>query len=97
MLTELEVSSLACKCVFYRPEHNAKGRNTEMQKWNIPADRAQSVDEKNGDICLFIMFVPRFTVIKMLKMAHFLYFLLMTPKNQSQFGTNTYVHLKDLS
>ena len=24
MLTSLEVSSLACKCVFYRPEHNAK-------------------------------------------------------------------------
>ena len=25
MLTGLEVSSLACKCVFYRQEHNAKG------------------------------------------------------------------------
>ena len=25
MLTSLKVSSLACKCVFYRPEHNAKG------------------------------------------------------------------------
>ena len=24
MLTGLKVSSLACKCVFYRPEHNAK-------------------------------------------------------------------------
>ena len=24
MLTGLEVSSLTCKCVFYRPEHNAK-------------------------------------------------------------------------
>ena len=25
MLAGLKVSSLACKCVFYRPEHNAKG------------------------------------------------------------------------
>ena len=25
MLTELKVSSLACICVLYRPEHNAKG------------------------------------------------------------------------
>ena len=25
MLTGLKVSSLACKCVFHRPEHTAKG------------------------------------------------------------------------
>ena len=25
MLTDLKVSSLTCKCVFYRPELNAKG------------------------------------------------------------------------
>ena len=25
MSTALKKSSLACKCVFYRPEHNAKG------------------------------------------------------------------------
>ena len=25
MLTGLKVSSLACKCVFNRPKHNAKG------------------------------------------------------------------------
>ena len=24
MLTGLKMSSLACKCVFYRPEHNVK-------------------------------------------------------------------------
>ena len=39
------------------------------QKWNIPADRAQWLDEKNGVICLVIMFAPRVMVIKMLKMA----------------------------
>ena len=40
-------------------------------------DRAQRVDEKNGVICL-VMFTPRVIVIKMSKMAHFLYFLLIT-------------------
>ena len=32
----------------------------EMQKWNIPTDRTQRVDEKNGVIiCLVIMLTPR--------------------------------------
>ena len=30
MLTGLKVPSLACKCVFYRSEHNAKGGSYEM-------------------------------------------------------------------
>ena len=49
-------------------------------------DRTQRVGEKNGIICLFIMFTTRVIVIKMLKLADFLYFLLMAAKNQSQFG-----------
>ena len=68
-----------------------------MQKWNIPTDRAQRVDEKNGVICLVILLTPGFMVIKMPKMAHFLYILLMTAKNWSQFGQNIKVCLKDLS
>ena len=59
------MSSLACKFVFYRPEQNAKGdlmelnfKVLEMQKWNIPTDRAQRVDEKNGVVCLIIMLFP---------------------------------------
>ena len=48
-------------------------------------DRAQRVDEKNGVICL-VMFTPRLTVIKMSKMARFMYFLLDNAKNQFQFG-----------
>ena len=48
----------------------------ETQKWNIHTDRAQRVDEKDGVICL-VMFAPGVTVIKMSKMAHFLYFLMM--------------------
>ena len=48
----------------------------EMKKWNKPTDRAQRIDEKNGVICLFIMFAPAVTVIKML----------MSAKNWSQLG-----------
>ena len=66
------------KYVFYRPEHNAKRGSHElnfdgpkMQNWNIPMDRAQRVDKKNGVISL-VMFTPRVTVIKMWKMTHFL-------------------------
>ena len=55
-------------------------------------DRAQRVDEKNGIIYL-VMFTPRVMVIKMSKMAHFLYFLLDTAKTLSQFGQDIYVHL----
>ena len=45
------MSSLACQCVFYRPEHNTKGGSSwnwflMVLKWNIPTDRAQSEDEK---------------------------------------------------
>ena len=30
----------------------------KMRKWNIPTDRAQRTDEKNGVLCLVIMFTP---------------------------------------
>ena len=46
-------------------------------------DRAQRENEKNGATCLFIIFTCRVMVIKMSKIAHFLYFLLMTKKNHS--------------
>ena len=78
MLTGLKTSSLASKCVFYSPEHNAKGdhmklnfEGPEMQKLNIPTDKTQRVDQKNGVICLVIMFTSGVMVIKMSKMAHF--------------------------
>ena len=44
----------------------------EMQKWNMPTDTTQRVDEKNGVICLVIMFTPEVMVIRMSKTAHFL-------------------------
>ena len=56
-----------------------------MHKQNISTDRAQIVDKKNGVIDL-VMFTSRVTVIKMSIIAHFIYFLLNTAKNKSQFG-----------
>ena len=87
MLTELKVSFLVRKCVFYRRgdpmELNFEG--LEMQKWNIPTNRAQRADEKkkkkkNRASWLVIMLTPGVMVIKMCKMAHFLCFLLMPAK-----------------
>ena len=43
--------------------------------------RAQKVDLKNELICLVIMLTSKVMVIKMSKMALFLYFRLMTAKN----------------
>ena len=31
MLTDLKASSLACECIFYRPEHDAKGEPHGIQ------------------------------------------------------------------
>ena len=49
------MSSLASKCVFYRPEHKANWGplkwNFEvlgMQRWDKPTYRAQRLNEKNG-------------------------------------------------
>ena len=58
-------------------------------------DRAQKVDERNGFICLVFMFTLGDMMIKMPKLAHFLYFLLMAVKNQSQIVQNIQVHLVD--
>ena len=46
----------------------------EMQDWNIPTDRAQRLDEKNGVICLVIMFTYRVLVIKNVKNGPFFMF-----------------------
>ena len=56
MLTGLKLLSFASKCVFCRPEHNAKRggggmelnfKVLEMQKWNITTGRARCLDDKN--------------------------------------------------
>ena len=58
----------------------------EMQKWNIPTERAWRADEKNGAIFLVIMFTPRGMVFTMSKMAHFLYLLMTTAKDSHSLG-----------
>ena len=75
-------------------ELNSEG--PEMQKLNVPTDRDQIVDEKNRVICLVIMFTLGVMVKKMSKNGSFFVFLLMAGKNQSQFGQNIQVHLKNL-
>ena len=58
MLIGLKVSSMACKYIFYRPEHNAKGgpHGTEFwRSWNAKMKytneyRAQRVDEKKWSL-----------------------------------------------
>ena len=76
----------------YPIELNFEG--PQIQKWNTPTDKTWTVGVKNGVICLLIMFTPRVVVIKMLKIANFLYFLLMIAKNQSQFRQDISAHPK---
>ena len=69
------MSSLASKCVFYRPGHKVNGRPLKLnfidlgiQRWDKPTDRSQRVDEKMGLKCLRmvkIMFTSGVMVIKM--------------------------------
>ena len=49
----------------------------EIQKRNIPTEKDRKVDEKNGIICLVIMFTA---IVMLIKMPKMLYFLLMVPK-----------------
>ena len=91
------MSSLECKCVFYRPQSNEKWvpmelnfEFLEMQKWNIPTDRAERVD-KNNVSCLGIMFTPRVMVSKMSKWLIFCIFCYMTLKTWQKFKQNIYL------
>ena len=79
MLAGLKLSSLTCKCVFYRPELNPKRDPTGLKalKGNMSTDRAQRVV---CVICLVIVFTPTVIFFKMSRIAIFLYFLLITSK-----------------
>ena len=87
MLIDLKVLCLACKCLFHRPEQNKKGWTHEnefwrfwKQNWNIPIDRAQRADEKNGVIFLFIIFSPKVMVVNMSKITIFCIFCWLQQK-----------------
>ena len=60
-----------------------------MQKPNTTKGRAQKVHEKNEHICVVLMFISKVMVIKMSKMAHCLYFVLMKVKNMSHSFSKT--------
>ena len=89
-MSGLKVSSLVRKYVFYRPDLTGKrvahGTKIKLLKFkNILTNKAQRVVEGNEVICL-VIFSPRVMVIKISRMAHFMYFLLDTRKYQSKFG-----------
>ena len=67
MLSGLKMSFLTRKYVLYRPEINGKGGYwiLKVLKGNIPKDRAQRPDGKNGAIFLVIMFIPTVMIFKM--------------------------------
>ena len=72
-----------CRRPWYIPKgpHGIEFWKPWMQRWNIPTDTSQRVDEKNGVICLAIVFtLGVLWSLTCQKMVHFLYFLLVTAK-----------------
>ena len=75
MLADLKVSSLACKCVYYRPEHNAKGRPHSiecvvLEMWS------------RWSICLLVMFnFPSYVFFLNVKNGSFFVFSADNSKN----------------
>ena len=75
MLADFKVSSLACKCVYYRPEHNAKGRPHSiecavLEMWS------------RWSICLLVMFnFPSYVFFLNVKNGSFFVFSADNSKN----------------
>ena len=78
MLTGLKESSLACKCVFYGPEHNAKWGQFGIEFW-----RSWNAEMKknNGYHLSSYHVTPTVMVLKMLKTAHSSCLVLKIAKN----------------
>ena len=51
----------------------------EMRRWNIPTDKAQEVDDKNGVIFYLSCLLPLSRSVS--EIAYFLHFLLMPAKS----------------
>ena len=72
MLTGFKASSLASKCVFYRPEHNATGEHLKLNFEGIleckdeinQRTRAQRVDEKMIPIVELSCLLPELWLLK---------------------------------
>ena len=73
-------------------EMNVEG--LQKQKWNVPTARANKGGEKNGVICLAIMFT-KVIVIKMSKMALSYIFRVWQQKISHGLGKTFNMHLKD--
>ena len=65
MLTGLKLSSLACKCIFYR--------QNEMQILNIQMDRALKVHERNGAMLQLLHLFPDLLSLKCQKWSFFIF------------------------
>ena len=55
-----------------------RGDPFELNFEGLKVKQTQRVDEKNGVICLVIIFTSRVMAFKMSEMANFIYFLLIT-------------------
>ena len=89
VLTGLKVSSLTCKCVFYRPELNAKAglHGIEFCKpWN---ETCQWI-ELQELLCLVIMFTP---IVMVLKMSEVAIFFVFSADNSKKFVTVWEIYL----
>ena len=53
----------------------------DFEAFEMPTDRTQRIEENNGFIGLFVMFILRAMIFKMSKMAHCLYVPLFKAKN----------------
>ena len=95
MLTTLKVSSLACKCVFYRPEQNAMERLHGTEFFKVLKCKNE-IYQRIELIKIKMRSFPELWSLKCQKWLIFLYFLLVPAKDQSQFRENIYLHLKNL-
>ena len=97
MLTGLKVSSVAWKCVFSRSELTGKwgAHGTEIKFLKFKSEMYQRIElksskctwEKWGHSSSYVYSYFNYQSYgQMSKMVHFMYFLLDTAKNQSQFG-----------
>ena len=91
-MSGLKVSSIMSKCIFYRPELTGKwvshGTEIKFLKFKTEMYKRIGLKECMTGVIQLVMFTPRVMVIKISKMAHFMYFLLDTSKYQSQSGQN---------
>ena len=103
ILKTLKRSSLAYQCIFYRPEENTEGGPSrycilKALKCKNEINKRIVLKEQMKKMRSFVQLWCLLSELWSLKCQKwFIFFLLMPAKNQSQFGENIYVHLKDLN